>query len=89
MTCAEIIELSPQATIAVRGDVTVGVDIVDPPFSFYPAMPSETVSVEAGVPVSGQVCSRCTAGMWECYLSDPQTEPDPVTWRTRIGCSVS
>lgn len=22
--------------------------------------------------------------MWECYLSDPQLEPDPATWRTRI-----
>jgi effector-binding domain-containing protein len=22
--------------------------------------------------------------MWECYLSDPQVEPDPAMWRTRI-----
>lgn len=22
--------------------------------------------------------------MWECYLSDPVTEPDPATWRTLI-----
>ena len=22
--------------------------------------------------------------MWEYYLSDPQSEPDPATWRTRI-----
>ena len=22
--------------------------------------------------------------MWECYLSDPETEPDPATWRTQI-----
>ena len=21
---------------------------------------------------------------WECYLSDPQTEPDPAKWNTRI-----
>lgn len=24
------------------------------------------------------------AGMWESYLSDPQAEPDPATWRTEI-----
>jgi len=24
------------------------------------------------------------SGMWECYLSDPRTEPDPNTWRTKI-----
>ena len=29
-----------------------GVDIVGPPFGFYPAMPSETVVIEAGFPVS-------------------------------------
>ncbi|GHF13096.1 GyrI-like domain-containing protein [Pseudolysinimonas yzui] len=22
--------------------------------------------------------------MWECYLSDPDTEPDPANWRTQI-----
>lgn len=22
--------------------------------------------------------------VWECYLSDPATEPDPATWRTQI-----
>ncbi len=24
------------------------------------------------------------ATVWETYLSDPETEPDPATWRTRI-----
>jgi effector-binding domain-containing protein len=23
-------------------------------------------------------------GMWECYLSDPEAEPDPANWRTKI-----
>ena len=23
-------------------------------------------------------------GMWESYLSDPDAEPDPATWRTLI-----
>lgn len=23
-------------------------------------------------------------GMWEVYLSDPSTEPDPTTWRTEV-----
>jgi len=27
---------------------------------------------------------RPAVGMWECYLSDPRTEPDPATWRTKI-----
>lgn len=27
---------------------------------------------------------RPAVGMWECYLSDPQVERDPATWRTKI-----
>jgi AraC family transcriptional regulator len=27
--------------------------------------------------------------MWEVYLSDPQTEPDPATWRTQIFWPVA
>ena len=23
-------------------------------------------------------------GMWECYLTDPVTEPDPARWQTKI-----
>jgi effector-binding domain-containing protein len=102
------------------------VQIVGPPFGFYPRMPSDTVVVEAGFPVSGparadgeahpftlpggqvvrvvhvgpydtmertysQLLSwmaaeglRPAAGMWENYLSDPEAEPDPATWRTMI-----
>lgn len=103
-----------------------GVEIVGPPFAFYPRMPTETVAVEAGFPVSGPVNAygnahrlvlpggravqavhagpydtmtetyedlqswmseqglHPVAGSWEFYLSDPQVEPDPVMWRTRI-----
>jgi effector-binding domain-containing protein len=103
-----------------------GVQIVGPPFGFYPEMPTETVAVEVGFPVSVPVEAsgnahrvvlpggraveavhvgpyetmqrtyadlqswmveqglRPAVGMWECYLSDPETEPDPATWRTRI-----
>jgi effector-binding domain-containing protein len=32
-----------------------GVEIVGPPFGFYPEMPTETVAVEAGFPVSAPV----------------------------------
>ncbi len=28
-------------------------------------------------------------GMWECYLSDPELERDPATWRTRIVCPIA
>jgi effector-binding domain-containing protein len=103
-----------------------GVEIVGPPFGFYPRMPTDTVAVEAGFPVSappethgnahrlvlpGGRAVRTThvgpyetmettynqlqswmaeqglqpsVGMWECYLSDPQVEPDPAKWQTRI-----
>jgi effector-binding domain-containing protein len=27
--------------------------------------------------------------MWEHYLTDPSTEPDPATWRTRLLCPVT
>jgi effector-binding domain-containing protein len=103
-----------------------GVEIVGPPFGFYPEMPTETVAIEAGFPVSAPAEAHGNAhrlvlpggrvvqavhvgaydtmektyrdlqswmaeqglqpavGMWECYLSDPQVERDPATWRTRI-----
>lgn len=32
----------------------------------------------------GQQGLTLAEGMWECYLSDPQAEPDPATWRTEI-----
>jgi effector-binding domain-containing protein len=28
-------------------------------------------------------------GMWECYLTDPSSEPDPARWRTEIFCPVA
>jgi effector-binding domain-containing protein len=143
----EIVELEPQETVAVRGEVAIGdlpvffarafheaaaaasaagVQIIGPPFGFYPAMPTETVVVEAGFPVATSVVVHGNAhrlvlpggravrvvhvgsydtmeqtytdlqrwmaehdlqpavGMWESYLSDPQVEPDPATWRTAI-----
>ncbi len=103
-----------------------GVEIIGPPFAFYPTMPTATVAVEAGFPLSARAEASGNAhpfvlpggrvvqvvhvgpydtmektytalqtwmaehrlepavGMWECYLSDPQVERDPATWRTRI-----
>ena len=108
-----------------------GVDVVGPPFGFYPEMPTETVAVEAGFPVSAPAETqgnahrfvlpggravqaihlgpyetmektydtlqswmaerglRPSVGMWECYLSDPEVERDPATWRTRIIWPIS
>lgn len=102
------------------------VEIVGPPFGFYPEMPTEIVAVEAGFPVSAPTepegdahrlvlpAGRAVqvthvgpfdtleqtydelqswmaehgiepaAAMWECYLSDPEAEPDPADWRTLI-----
>lgn len=112
-------------TVAAAAE-TAGVEIVGPPFAFYPEMPSATVAIEAGFPVSKLAESGAGAhslvlpggravqvlhvgpyetmketyvklqswmdaqglqpasGMWESYLSDPQAEPDPSTWRTMI-----
>lgn len=68
-----VVDLDPQETIAIRGEVPFtelaafferafreaaeaagasGVEIVGPPFGFYPEAPAETVVVEAGFPVS-------------------------------------
>ena len=113
-------------TTAAAAVAASGAEIVGPPFGFYPEMPSATVVVEAGFPVSrpvervadahpfvlpgGRVVQAVhvgpyetmeetyiglrswmdqqglhpAVGMWECYLSDPLTEPDPATWRTKI-----
>ena len=106
-------------------------EIVGPPFAFYPEMPTETVTIEAGFAVSipakavgdahpfvlpgGRVAQAIhvgpyetmektyrdlrtwmaeqrlhpAAGMWESYLSDPRTQPDPATWRTLITWPIS
>lgn len=103
-----------------------GVAITGPPFGFYPRMPTDTVAVVAGFPVSGPITpdgdvtpfelpgGRVVRGvhvgpyeqlsvtygeltgwaaaaghalatqMWESYLSDPRSEPDPSTWRTEL-----
>ncbi|HVK29601.1 MAG TPA: GyrI-like domain-containing protein [Nocardioides sp.] len=118
-----------QAAEAARA---AGVEIVGPPFGFYPHMPTDTVAVEAGFPVSapaepsggpahhivlpggraiealhvgtfdalgqsyGELAAwmadeglKPAAGMWESYLSDPQDQPDPATWQTRIVWPIS
>ena len=120
---------------AAEAAAACGLHIVGPPFGFYPQMPSATVVVEAGFPVSAPVTGdvgprgdahhlvlpggravqvvhvgpydtmdqtyadleswmagqglRPSAGMWECYLSDPEVEPDPATWRTLIVCPLA
>ena len=97
-----------------------------PPFALYHGMPTDTVDVEAGFPVTpgfsaaGDVISGLLPGadafeavhkgpydtlertyalilermsaegmtpsdtMWEFYLSDPEREPDPGKWQTRV-----
>lgn len=111
---------------AARAAAAAGVEIVGPPFGYYPEAPTDVVVVEAGFPVSARVepdgdahpmvlpggravqalhvgpydTMEQTYGalrswmaahglhpanaMWESYLSDPEAEPDPATWRTRI-----
>jgi effector-binding domain-containing protein len=111
---------------AAEAAAASGAEIVGPPFGFYPEMPTETVTVEAGFPVSTAVGNHGNAHrlvlpagravqvlhigpfdtlaqtydelaswmadrgvepaavMWECYLSDPEADPDPASWRTQI-----
>lgn len=103
-----------------------GADPVGPPFALYRGMPTDTVDVEAGFPISGNFTDangvvsgtlpetdaveathigpydtlQETYGaiqqqmaaeghtpadtMWEFYLSDPEKEPDPAKWQTRV-----
>jgi AraC family transcriptional regulator len=110
-------------TAAVQGQ---GATLAGPPFARYRGMPGETVDVEAGFPVTGNVKEadgvsggilpetdafealhigpydtlQQTYGaiqqqmaaeglapadmMWEYYLSDPEKEPDPAKWQTRV-----
>jgi effector-binding domain-containing protein len=116
---------------AAEAAAAAGVDVIGPPFGFYPEAPTETVAVEAGFPVSAPAEARGNAhrfvlpggravraihvgsyetmdrtyaelqswmavrglqpsvGMWECYLSDPEVECDPASWRTRIIWPIS
>lgn len=116
---------------AARAAEACGVDIVGPPFGFYPETPTETVRIEAGFPVSapattvgdahplvlpgGRVVQAVhvgpfetmettyseleawmteqhlepSTGMWECYLSDPGSEPDQARWQTLIVWPIS
>ncbi|MFJ5956440.1 GyrI-like domain-containing protein [Paenarthrobacter sp. NPDC092416] len=102
-----------------------------PPFAMYHGMPTDTVDVEAGFPItpnfaaSGDVVNgtlpeadafeathkgpydtldrtytlileRMSAEgltpsdtMWEWYLSDPEKQPDPATWQTRVVWPVA
>lgn len=108
-----------------------GVQLTGPPFGRYLGMPTDTVDVEAGFPVSAPITASagveagtlpaCRAfeathvgpydslvttyndiqermkeegfspsdSMWEYYLSDPATEPDPATWRTLVVWPVA
>lgn len=108
-----------------------GLHPTGPPFGLYRGMPTDTVDVEAGFPVSGPITPTgevrhgslpggrvvtathlgpydtlsqtydevyrwaanqslaLGAVMWESYLSDPETPPDPATWRTEICCRVA
>ncbi|GGM95017.1 hypothetical protein GCM10009721_21630 [Terrabacter tumescens] len=118
-------------TAAAAAVAKQGRDVAGPPFGLYRSMPSTTVDVEAGFPVTaplepdGEVVPGTLPGgraveavhvgpydtmgetygqveqwmvgqrlvpgylVWESYLSDPEREPDPATWRTVIHWSVA
>lgn len=55
---AELTEFFGRAfTEAARAAAAAGVEIVGPPFGFYPEMPTDVVVVEAGFPVSARPAS--------------------------------
>jgi effector-binding domain-containing protein len=108
-----------------------GLSPTGPPFALYHGIPTRSVDVEVGFPVTaspqpeGEVAPSTLPGgraveavhvgpydtmgetygqveqwmvaerlqpgpvMWESYLSDPQAEPDPATWRTLIHWPVA
>ena len=118
-------------TLAMEALTRQGVQPAGPPFGYYHGMPTDTVDVEAGFPVSepidpgdGVLGGTLPAGravealhigpydtlvstyelvrqwmdqqglepspdMWESYLSDPETEPDPANWKTLVVWPVS
>lgn len=53
---ADMPEFFGRAYHAVMKAVTAaGVSVVGPPFGFYPSMPTETVAIEAGFPISSAI----------------------------------
>lgn len=129
---SEITTVFDHAFGAVAAAVAAqGAQLAGPPFGFYPRMPTDTVAVLAGFPVtapiqaSGEVVPfelpggpaitavhtgpydtlertyaelaewaaaagyRLAEQMWETYLSDPSTQPDPATWQTQIAWPVT
>jgi hypothetical protein len=74
---------------AAEAAAATGLEIVGPPFGFFPEMPTETVTVEAGFPVSAPAeahgnAHRLVLPGGRVVQAVPQVEPDPTTWRTRI-----
>lgn len=53
--------------------------------------PYDTMGETYGQVEQWMVAERLRPGpvMWESYLSDPQTEPDPATWHTLIHWPVA
>jgi effector-binding domain-containing protein len=52
----------------------------------YAALPVTYGAVATAIAATGQ---QPAAGLWEFYLSDPQREPDPATWRTTVVWPVA
>jgi effector-binding domain-containing protein len=47
----------------------------------YEDLPAAYAAVTAWIDEQG---GTSTGDMWEVYESDPQAQPDPATWRTRV-----
>jgi effector-binding domain-containing protein len=52
----------------------------------YDTLEETYAELESWVTAQGRSVS---GPMWELYLTDPDEEPDPSTWRTQIFCPVA
>jgi effector-binding domain-containing protein len=88
MRDVRFVDLSEQPTATVGEQV----GMTELPDFFGRAVEAVHVGPDDTLPTTyGQVLQRIeedgrqpSSTMWEYYLSDPETEPDPSTWRTRV-----
>jgi effector-binding domain-containing protein len=83
------------STIAAQGATIIG-----PCFSYHQKRPTDIFSFEVGFPINQPITPagrikmskwieaegfNVQESLWECYLIDPESNPDPDTWRTELN----
>ena len=79
------------AVVEADGDVRPGVLPAGRAAEAVHVGPYDTLSQTYEEIMRWVVDQGLTSGwdMWEQYLTDPGSEPDPATWRTRVFCPVT